>query len=293
MVAFRPSPELFVIIGPTASGKSDLAMRVAGTYGGEIIAADSRTVYKGMDIGTAKPSKADQKKIPHWGLDLVCPGQRFTAYQFKKYASAKINDIKRRNKLPILVGGTGLYINAVLFDFGFLPDADLNNRAKLEAMDKTQLQQIIKSKGYKMPINSQNKRHLIRTIETEGKIGTKNSKLLELTTIIGIMPSNEVLKDRINKRVEQMFAEGVVKETKKLLSVHGDKALKCSGGIAYKICLKLISRNINLEEAKELNKTADWQYARRQRTWFKRNPYIKWFNDGEQAFKYITAQLNT
>jgi tRNA dimethylallyltransferase len=293
MVARGQRPKLVVIVGPTASGKSSLAMLVAKAYGGEIIAADSRTVYKGMDVGTAKPSKTDQKEVPHWGLDLVSPSQRFTAYQFKKYALARINDIQKRGKLPILVGGTGLYIDAVLFGFGFLPGADLNNRAKLEVLSVSQLQQAIENMGHRMPSNSQNKRHLIRTIETKGKNGTKNPRPLAGAIVIGIMPPDDVLKDRINRRVEQIFTVGVIKETKKLIQQYGKKVFEHSGGIVYKICLKLINDEINLEEAKELDKIADWQYARRQRTWFKRNTYIKWFGSAEQAFEYINNQLNT
>lgn len=293
MVARGQRPKLVVIVGPTASGKSDLAMCLAKAYEGEIITADSRTVYKGMDIGTAKPSKTDQKEVPHWGLDLVSPGQRFTAHQFQKYAKSKIKDIQKRDKLPILVGGTGLYIDAVLFGFGFLPDADLDNRAKLEALSVSQLQQIIENKGHTMPINSQNKRHLIRAIETEGKTGTKNLRPMTGTIVIGIMPSDDDLKNRIDMRAEQLFTDGVVKETKKLVQEYGEKVLERSGGIVYKICLKLNNGTINLEEAKELDRMADWQYARRQRTWFKRNPHIKWFADDNQAFRFISDQLNT
>jgi tRNA dimethylallyltransferase len=266
-------------------------MLVAKTYGGEIITADSRTVYRGMDVGTAKPSKTDQKEVPHWGLDLVSPGQRFTAHQFQKYAKSKIKDIQKRDKLPILVGGTGLYIDAVLFGFSFLPDADLDNRAKLEVLSVSQLQQIIKNKGYKIPLNSQNKRHLIRAIETEGKIGTKNLRPMTGTIVIGIMPSDDALKDRINRRAEQLFTRGVIKETKELVHAYGQKVVERSGGIIYKICLRLINGEINLEEAKELDKIADWQYARRQRTWFKRNPYIKWFKNQQSAFEYIANKL--
>src|SRR5581483_4024824 len=112
---------------------SDLALKIAQKFNGEIIAADSRTIYKGMDIGTAKPSKEEQKIAPHWGLDLIEPGQAFSAYQFKAYAESKIKEIQKRGKLPILVGGTGLYIDSVLFDFGFTNSTDARQRTYLES----------------------------------------------------------------------------------------------------------------------------------------------------------------
>jgi tRNA dimethylallyltransferase len=110
---------LVVIVGPTASGKSATAMRIAKEYGGEIICADSRTIYKGMDIGTAKPTAEDRRQVPHWGLDLVEPGQQFTAADFKEYANQKIYEIRQRGNLPILVGGTGLYVDGVIFNYRF------------------------------------------------------------------------------------------------------------------------------------------------------------------------------
>src|SRR4051812_22066904 len=120
MASTQQKPELLVIVGPTASGKSELALKVAQEFRGEIIAADSRTIYKGMDIGTAKPTKEEQQLAPHWGLDLVEPGQTFSVYQFKKYTEERIEEIKKRNKLPILVGGSGLYIDGILFGFEFM-----------------------------------------------------------------------------------------------------------------------------------------------------------------------------
>src|SRR5215216_6778680 len=110
---------LITIVGPTASGKTSLAVELAEQFGGEIICADSRTVYRGMDIGTAKPSKADQKRVPHWGIDLVDPDQKFSAADFKVYANQKIKEIRARGHIPFLVGGTGLYVDAVIFDYQF------------------------------------------------------------------------------------------------------------------------------------------------------------------------------
>src|ERR1700681_366809 len=125
MAPTSKKPELLVIVGPTASGKSDLALRIAKKFNGEIIAADSRTIYKRMDIGTAKPSHKDQKLVVHWGLDLIEPGESFSAAQFKDYAEAKIAEIRSRGKLPILVGGTGLYIDSILFNFSFIKASKL------------------------------------------------------------------------------------------------------------------------------------------------------------------------
>jgi tRNA dimethylallyltransferase len=119
MVATRKI-DLVAIVGPTASGKSRLAMEIAKQFNGEIIAADSRTIYKGMDVGTAKPSLADRKNIPHWGIDLIEPGESYSAAKFKDYALDKVADIQERGKLPIIAGGTGLYIDGLLFDFDFI-----------------------------------------------------------------------------------------------------------------------------------------------------------------------------
>src|SRR3989344_792688 len=286
-------PKLVVIVGPTASGKSGLALRVAQEFSGEIITADSRTVYKDMDIGTAKPSKADQKLVPHWGLNLVEPGQRFTAAKFKHYAEVAIKDIHNRGKLPVLVGGSGLYIDGVIFAFGFRPDANLTQRQKLEAMSVGALQEIIHEMKLSMPVNFKNRRHLIRTIETKGQAGSRRHRLSEGVILVGIMPADELLKKRIAQRAKQFFANGVLVETKKLLSKYGKEALEATGGIVYKICLDVLGGKITETEAKEQFKKADWQYARRQKNWFKRNKFIHWFGSPEQAYGYIKKQLNT
>src|SRR3990167_2158954 len=183
MVAASQRPKLLAIVGPTASGKSALALEIAKKFNGEIICADSRTIYRGMDIGTAKPSKEEQAKVPHWGLDLVDPGQRYNVHQFKTYAEAKTEEIKGRGKLPIIVGGTGLYIDAVLFRYEF-------------------------ESGSKGP-------------------------LLPKTLIIGIMPPPEVIRQRINQRVEQMFKDGFIEEVRQLYEKFGDK-LESTAGIGYK-----------------------------------------------------------
>jgi len=260
MVSTTQRPKLLAIVGPTASGKSGLAMRLAKEFNGEIICANSRTDYKGMDIGTAKPSGAEQAEIPHWGLDLVDPGQAFSAAKFKKYAQAAVADIQNRGKFPILVGGTGLYVDSVLYDYQFSLTA-----------------------GERDPINP---RHLKKSDEAPRRGG-----LLKNVLLIGLMPLDEVLKERIANRAEDIFEQGIIGETKDLLDKYGAKAVAGTAGIVYKIVMRVLGGEINNEEAKELFKTADWQYARRQKTWFKRNPHIKWFTSPEEAYKAARKQL--
>lgn len=292
MAASKQKPELIAIVGPTASGKSELAMRVARKYNGEIICADSRTVYKGMNIGTAKPSKNDQEEVKHWGLDLVNPGVSFSAKRFKDYALGVIDDIKSRGKLPIIVGGTGLYIDSLIFDFNFRARPTEDIRDSLEQKTVLELQAQILSSNYPMPENSQNKRHLIRAIETQGKSGTSRQEMLSGTVIVGIRPSSELLRERIQRRAETAFKTGLIEETKKLVTNYGEPAIRRTAGIAYLSCLDLINRKIDRAKAIELTTIAERQYAKRQLTWFRRNPYIHWNEDIESAERTVEKLLN-
>lgn len=291
MATATQRPELLVIVGPTASGKSDLALKVAQRFNGEIVAADSRTIYIGMDIGTAKPTKEEQELVPNWGLDLVEPGHSFSAYQFKKYAEAKIQDIQRRGKLPILVGGTGLYIDSVVFDFDFIAGSDPAKREELEQISTEQLQNIIQAKNYPKPENIRNRRHLIRTIEREGRTGG-NSSVKDNALQIGILPEPQILQKRIDQRAQKYFDNGLLKETQKLLNRYGEEALLKTGGIAYMASFKVLNGELNTAQAVELIQKQEWQYARRQRTWFKRNKFIRWFDSADAAYKEIASILN-
>lgn len=286
-------PKLLVVVGPTASGKSALAMRLAKELGGEIICADSLTVYKHMDIGTAKPTKADQKEIKHWGLDLVGPGQRFTAAQFKHNAQGWVADIQSRSKLPIVAGGTGLYVDSLIFDFSFGGSANPKQRRKLEKLTSDELQNLIKHKAYLMPSNTQNRRHLIRTIERKGKIDTQDESLASHIILVGLLPSDEKLKNRISLRVEEMFKGGLRQETERLLNEYGHESLLAKAKVAYGPVVEYLSKDIGQAQAKQKLKTAHWQYARRQKTWFKRNKFIHWFDSIDSAARYVQSQLNT
>lgn len=282
-------PPLVVVVGPTASGKTALALEIARRYDGEIICADSRTVYKGMDIGTAKPTQAEQSEIPHHILDVVTPDQTFTAAEFKRRALIWIDDIAIRGKVPILVGGTGLYIDGVIFDYAFLPPVPPEERAELEAMDIEQLQAEITSRRLTMPENSKNKRHLVRALETNGEIPIKKG-LRDSTLVIGLDKSREEIKDRITKRVDKMVDEGFVEETRTLADQYGWEApgLASTG---YKAFRNYIEDEISLDEAKRQFVQNDFNLAKRQRTWFKRNPHIRWVQNVADAESLIKVFL--
>lgn len=276
----QPAP-LIVIVGPTASGKTALALEVARQYHGEIICADSRTVYKGMDIGTAKPTPAERAEIPHHLLDVVTPDQVFTAAEFKRRALIWIDDIAIRGRLPIMVGGTGLYIDGVIFDFAFLPPADPEERAELEAMSTGELHRLIIERGIAMPENRQNRRHLVRALETNGEIPIKKG-LRENTLVIGIENERQHIEERIKARVDAMVEAGFVAETQALAKQYGWDApgLLAPG---YKAFRRYIEGGLSLEEAKEQFVRNDMQLAKRQRTWFRRNPHIKWIQNASEA----------
>lgn len=293
MVAGSARAELVVIVGPTASGKSELAMKVAKKFNGEIIAADSRTVYKGMDIGTAKPSLKDQKAVPHWGLDLLEPGRKFSAADFQKYAEEKLKDIQSRDKLPIIAGGTGLYVDALLLDFSFVKPSRLPllHRLFYPWYSIEKLQRIIKQRDWPMPENSRNRRHLINLIKRRGQTGSRQKEPRPGALILGLMPPDDMIKNRISTRAEVMFESGLIEETRTLVQDYGEKALSGSAGIIYTIVVQVLRHKLTPEQAIEKFKRADWQYARRQKTWFKRNRFINWFSDPKSAFEFIEKSL--
>jgi len=282
---------LVVIVGPTASGKTALAVELAQRYGGEIICADSRTVYRGMDIGTAKPTPEERRRVPHWGLDLVEPNQRFTAADFQQYARSKIDDIRLRGKIPFLVGGTGLYIDGVIFDYEFGSDANPVLRKKLEQYTVNQLHEYCKNNNVKLPENSSNKRYIIRAIEQNAINNRRKAQPIQNSIIVGIATNTNELRTRIERRTEQLFADGVVDEAKKLGNKYGWNNEAMTGNI-YRLVWQYVAGDLTLGEVKQRFITKDWQLAKRQLTWLRRNPYIQWMTLDE-ANNYIGVQLET
>lgn len=262
---------LVVIVGETASGKSALAIEIAKKFNGEMICADSRTVYKGMDIGTAKPTKEDRLAVPHHLLDLVDPDQRFTSADFKELAQKAINNVGSRGKLPILVGGTGLYIDSVLFDFDFAGPADLKKRASLNTMSIEQLQKELNNRQIPLPENTKNKRYLIRTLEKAGEVG-QSKPLRKDTLIIAIKLDKKVLEKRVNDRIDIMVRQGLVKETNDLVNKYG-LVIDSMQTPGYKAFWRYLQKEITLGEAKKIFAQNDMKLAKRQRTWFRSSRY--------------------
>lgn len=266
---------LIVIAGPTASGKTALAVRLARQFGGEIICADSRTVYRGMDVGTAKPTTEEQAGVPHWGLDLVEPGERFTAAQFKEYALQKIWEIRARGHVPFLVGGTGLYIDAVVFDFQFAPEVDATLRSQLETMSVEELQTCCRDNNIPLPRNEQNKRHLIREIERKGMSVKRREMPIDEIFVVGVTTNRETLRIRIELRNEQLFADNVVEEAITLGKKYGWENEAMTGNI-YPLIKQFLDGEIDETELRRQNNVSDWHLAKRQMTWFRRNEHLLW-----------------
>lgn len=244
---------LVSVVGPTASGKSELAIKIARAYNGEIICADSRTIYRGLDTGTAKPTSEQRREIRHHLLDIVEPNQDFTVADFKKLAEEAIENVAMRGKLPILVGGSGLYIDAVLYDFEFASSGAVRN--------------------------PKNPRHLSPDIET------KKSKLRPNTLIIGLSVEREEIRKRIEMRVGQMVEQGLVEEVRRAVAKYPNaKALLAPG---YKAITRYIAGDNSLAEAKSDFVKKDYQLSRRQMTWFKRNQDINWIKNYSEAYKLI------
>jgi tRNA dimethylallyltransferase len=230
--------------------------------------------------------------VTHHLLDIIGPYDHFSAAEFKRLAEERIQDIQARGKTAIIVGGTGLYIDALLFDFSFADKADENMRDTLNNMSVSELQAIIVKKSLPMPGNGKNPRHLIRAIESAGRESTKSEQRLD-ATVVGIDPGRDELQRRTAERIEHMLNAGFVDEVKNIVKVFGDPPVAWDA-IGYKIVLNRLTTADGPTEkliAQDLL-IAHRQYAKRQRAWFKRNKNIIWFEQTDEAFRYIQKELN-
>ena len=279
---------LIVILGPTASGKTAYAIQLARLIGGEVICADSRTVYRGMDIGTAKPTEPERAGVPHWGLDLTEPDQRYSLYDFQRYAMAKIAEIRQRQHVPLLVGGSGLYINSVIYDYRLAGgDYDPTTRAELEKLPSDELRQLAIKRGAKLPRNLDNKRRLVRSLETGG-VSNNCGHLGRQTIVIGIAVDKEKLSQRISERAKQMLERGLVDETERLVARYG--MVEPLRRNAYGVVAKYLTGQIYEAELIEQISVKDRQLVKKQLTWW-RNP--RWASDIMwRTLPELTNQLN-
>jgi len=281
---------LIAVVGQTASGKSALAVDLAVQFNGEIICADSRTIYKDMDIGTSKPDLNPQKKVSHHLLDIVSPDEEFTAADMKIRADRSIKDIQMTNRVPFLVGGTGLYINSIIYDFRFGPKKDEKTREKLESMTDTQLTNQAENLGItQKDINFLNRRHLVRAIERGGVIKDE-SKLRQNCIVIGLEVDSETLKKRIAERIDQMIDLGLEDEVKILAGKYGFDAPGMNA-IGYKEWRAYFESEQSIDDIKQNMYKNTWQYARRQKTWFKRDNNINWITSVDDAVRLVEQFL--
>jgi tRNA dimethylallyltransferase len=279
-------PKLIVILGPTASGKTDLALKLAKKFKGEIVSADSRQIYKEMDIGTAKPTKKEARGIPCHLTDIIKPNENFNVALYKKLAIEKIINIQKKGKLSFLVGGTGLYTKAVVDNINFpkvLPDKKL--RIELENKTAKELFKIYKKldkKGAKL-IDRNNKRRLVRAIEVCKKTGKsfwqerkKQKPIFDVLEIV-IKIEKKGLDKKIRKRTEKMINSGLEKEAKKLFKKYG--FLPALQTIGY----REFNEENSLEKIKEKINLHTLQFTKRQMTWFKKDKKIHWIKNRREA----------
>lgn len=281
---------LIALVGETASGKTALAIELAKRFNGEIICADSRTVYRGMDIGTAKPTVAERDGVRHHLLDVVNPDDSFSVADFQELAKKAVKDIASRGHVPLLVGGTGLYVDAVLYDFTFRQAPDPQERERLQSMTVQELQTEIIERGLAMPENNQNPRHLARTIETDG-VQPSHKILRQNTLVMGLSIDREVLRAKLIKRVDAMCEAGFIDEVRNMFAKY-TSAIPALQAPGYKAFKAYLDGDSSLEEAKVLFVRNDYQLAKRQRTWFKRNKSIHWVTEQAEAVDLVTTFLN-
>ena len=277
-------PKVIAIVGPTASGKTKMAIDLAKQINGEVISADSRYVYKGFDIASAKPTLEEREGIPHHLIDIVEPEVDYSVADFYDDARDKIYEILKRGKTPIVAGGTGLYFRVLLENYD-LPRVEANPelRAQLDLREKEDLLEELRALdlvGYEK-VKDANKRRIVRALEVTKILGKPFSEVsaekepeFDVEWKMPFIESREVLYERINKRVDLMVEQGVIDETKQLLAKHGRiKNFICT--IGYQEILTYLDGEATLEEALDKLKQHSRNYAKRQLTWFRKNPALE------------------
>lgn len=284
--------KLVVILGPTAVGKTAMSIQLAKRFSGEIISGDSMQIYRGMDIGTAKITKEEMEGIPHHLIDIKNPDESFSAYEFQQLVRRKITEITTRNSLPMIVGGTGLYIQSVIYDYQFIDDSrddSIRNKLYKRFEDEgigplfAELKKIDPQAAEN--IHPNNERRVIRALEiyyTTGETMTERKEkqqreLLYDVVLIGLTMDRDVLYKRINKRVDLMVEQGLVEEAKSFYD-KGLRNVQSTQAIGYKELFDYFDGNITLDEAINQIKKNTRHFAKRQLTWFRNKMDVNWFD---------------
>ena len=303
MASVEPEPLLAIVLGPTASGKTALSRALAERFDGEIVNFDSVAMYREFDIGTAKPTAAERGRTPHHLLDSIAPTSHVTAGEYSRQARQVLTEIKARGHLPILVGGTGLYLRALLE--GLFPGPERSEklrerlRERSESRGSSYLHRILRrlDRVAAEKIHANDTPKLIRAIEVclasrrkmtelwqqHGRDPLRGFRILRL----GLDPDRQSLYDRINRRAQQMFEAGLIEETQRLVETYGDAAGPLSS-LGYKQAVQLLRGELTREQALQAVQQAHRNYAKRQMTWFRREPQVHWlrgFGDDAQIQK--------
>lgn len=286
--------DIIVIAGPTATGKSAYGMELALAFDGEIVCVDSRTIYRGMDIGTAKPSEGDRQKVRHHLLDLLQPDEGVSAVWYRDQIVKAVDEIHARKHLPILVGGSGLYLDAYLYNYQFPAPADPNVRRQLMQRSSADLAQLLAALDSSMAsrTDAANKRRLIRAIETVGQPRTKQRHVSPSTLVIGIRMSSDIARDRIRNRAEQMLRTGILDEIERLGSTYGWES-PLFNVVGYGPFRELAKGELNSTSAVEQVVAQTMNLYRKQLTWFKRNESILWVDSLGEAQALVTELLRS
>ena len=309
MASVPPEPLLVVVLGPTASGKTALSLALAERFDGEIVNCDSGAMYLEFDIGTAKPTASERARTPHHLLDFVAPTSHITAGEYARQARQVLGEIKARGRLPILVGGTGLYLRALLEGLSPGPQRSEEMRERLRERAESRgpgylhriLRRLDSAAAEKIHANDTPK--VIRAIEVcvasrqkmtelwrQGRDPLRGFHIFRL----GLDPDRQALYDRINRRAQEMFEAGLAEETQRLLEKYGDATGPLSS-LGYKQAVQFLRGELTREQALKAAQQAHRNYAKRQMTWFRREPEVQWlrgFGDDAQTQKTAAAWVS-
>lgn len=300
-------PKVIVIVGPTASGKTSLSIELAKKINGEIVSCDSMQIYKDMDIGSAKPSKEEMQGIKHYMIDEVIPTQRFSVAEYKKKAELAIEEILKNGKVPIVVGGTGLYANSLIYGIEY-SNIEFDEKYRKKLMEIAQSEEGLKSlyeeakridKKAMEKISPNDQKRILRILEIYNATGKTKTEQEEISrknevkydyNVFAINIERPILYERINKRVDMMIEQGLIEEVRKLIEKYSEFPTAMQA-IGYKEIVQYFEGKITKEEAIEKIKKETRRYAKRQITWFKRIENIKWLNGLEKTQNNIDIIL--